>query len=600
MAKSHSPAEFFLPSKFNCFSGQYVTEIYSDPELNYVEISGNLLRNFSGSIGSTMSTSSGYSTFSKQVSRSTNTSRKLSNPAAATNKKIFKSVGDLYYLSSQDKIEPISKTISKSTSDIQNIQVQENIYQNIPFPSYSDQLQPNNISRKNLLKTLSNQEDRNHPSYNVVLPVGPLLNSVGKNIVFPSVYGETRYKQKSFSDVSPYTPAVHSYRNHSKYPATHRANLTTNPAKYPATHGGNSTTNPAKYPVTNGENLTTHPAKYPATHGGNPTTNPAKYPATHGENPTTTPAKYPATHGANSTTNPAKYPATHVANSITNPAKYPATHGVNSTTNPSKYPATHGANSTTNPAKYPATHGGNLTTNPAKHPATRGVNSQINQSRTEDRHMTNSYKMPIQSLENSAQQNNVTHSEVSEVLKIKSFSKSTGLLLSNNSSKSSPVQKRAFRKLTPGIKSSKSQTTGFNRTRLPGDKPTLRVPGDKPTLRVPGDKPNPPTLRSLNGSPAENITQIQPMRNTIQVYKSEPAISLSNWSDTLYSEDYDDSKMNPGGLGSTQAPDQYQQSAKNEITLRSLLAEKEYDENISLQLDETDIRKLQILMECKR
>ena len=555
MAKSHSPAEFFLPSKFNCFSGQYVTEIYSDPELNYVEISGNLLRNFSGSIGSTMSTSSGYSTFSKQVSRSTNTSRKLSNPAAATNKKISKSVGDLYYLSSQDKIEPISKTISKSTSDIQNIQVQENIYQNIPFPSYSDQLQPNNISRKNLLKTLSNQEDRNHPSYNVVLPVGPLLNSVGKNIVFPSVYGETRYKQKSFSDVSPYTPAVHSYRNHSKYPATHRANLTTNPAKYPATHGGNSTTNPAKYPVTNGENLTTHPAKYPATHGGNPTTNPAKYPATHGENPTTTPAKYPATHGANSTTNP---------------------------------------------AKYPATHGGNLTTNPAKHPATRGVNSQINQSRTEDRHMTISYKMPIQSLENSAQQNNVTHSEVSEVLKIKSFSKSTGLLLSNNSSKSSPVQKRAFRKLTPGIKSSKSQTTGFNRTRLPGDKPTLRVPGDKPTLRVPGDKPNPPTLRSLNGSPAENITQIQPVRNTIQVYKSEPAISLSNWSDTLYSEDYDDSKMNPGGLGSTQAPDQYQQSAKNEITLRSLLAEKEYDENISLQLDETDIRKLQILMECKR
>ena len=457
-----------------------MTEIYSDPELNYVEISGNLLRNFSGSIGSTMSTSSGYSTFSKQVSRSTNTSRKLFNPAAATNKKISISVGDLYYLSSQDKIEPISKTISKSTSDIQNIQVQENIYQNVPFSSYSDQFQTNNISRKNLLKTISNQEESNHPSYNVVVPIGPLLNSVGKNIVFPSVYGETRSKQKSFSGVSPYTPAVHSYRNHSKYPATHGANLTTNPAKYPATYGANSTTNPAKYP---------------------------------------------ATHGANSTTN---------------------------------------------------------------------------QSRTQDRHMTNSYKTPIQSLQKSAQHNNVTHSEVSEVLKIKSFSKSTGLLLSNNSSKSSPVQKRAFRKLTPGIKSSKSQTTDFNRTRVPGDKPTLRVPGDKPSLRVPGDTPNLPTLRSLNGSSAENIPQIQPVRNTIQVYKSEPAISLSNWSDTLYSKDYGDSKLNPGGLGSTEAHDQYQQSAKNEITLRSLLAGKEYDENISLQLDETDIRKLQILMECKR
>ncbi len=205
--------------------------------------------------------------------------------------------------------------------------------------------------------------------------------------------------------------------------------------------------------------------------------------------------------------------------------------------------------------------------------------------------MTNSYKTPIQSLQKSAQHNNVTHSEVSEVLKIKSFSKSTGLLLSNNSSKSSPVQKRAFRKLTPGIKSSKSQTTDFNRTRVPGDKPTLRVPGDKPNL---------PTLRSLNGSSAENIPQIQPVRNTIQVYKSEPAISQSNWSDTLYSKDYGDSKLNPGGLGCTEAHDQYQQSAKNEITLRSLLAGKEYDENISLQLDETDIRKLQILMECKR
>ena len=537
-----------------------MTEIYSDPELNYAEISGNLLRNFSGSIGSTMSNSSGYSTFSKPVSRSTNTSSKLFNPAAAKNLQISKSVGDLYYLSSQDKIEPISRTISKSASDIQNIQVQENIYQNISFSGYSDQLRPNNISRKNLLKTISNQEESNHPSYNVVLPVGPLLNSVGKNIVFPSVHSQTRSKH-----VNLHRPAVQSFRNHSMSPDAHEVNLTTNQAKYPAAYGVNSTTNPAKYL---------------------------------------------ATHGANSTTNPAKYPATH---------------GVNSTTNPAKSPSTHGANSTTNPANYTATY---------------GVNSQSNQSWTKDPHRENSYNMPIKSLEKSAQQSNGNHSVVSEILNIRSFYKNTGLLLSNNSSKSSPVQKRAFRKSTLGIMSSKSQTTDFNRTRdisekgksFPGSKkisseissptlavhrlnrdiPTVRIPGDTPTQRVPGDTSalrvprETPSLRvlgdkpSLNSSSAENIPkQVQPVRNTIQVYKSKPAISLSNWLDTFYSKDYDGSKINPGGMGSTQASHQYQQSAKNEST-SSLLAGKDYDENISLQLDETDIRKLQILMECKR
>ena len=366
-----------------------MTEIYSDPELNYAEISGNLLRNFSGSIGSTMSNSSGYSTFSKPVSRSTNTSSKLFNPAAAKNLQISKSVGDLYYLSSQDKIEPISRTISKSASDIQNIQVQENIYQNISFSRYSDQLRPNNISRKNLLKTISNQEESNHPSYNVVLPVGPLLNSVGKNIVFPSVHSQTRSKQ-----VTLHRPAAQSFRNHSMSPDAHEVNLTTNQAKYPAAYGVNSTTNPAKYLATHGANSTTNPAKYPATHGANSTTNPAKYPATHRVNSTTKPAKYPATHSVNSTTNPAKYPDTHGANSTPNPAKSPATHGANSNANPSKYPATRGVNSTTGPAKSPATHGVNSTTNPAKSPATHGVNSTTNPAKYPATHGVNSTTNP--------------------------------------------------------------------------------------------------------------------------------------------------------------------------------------------------------------